>query len=140
MSSAAQQVRSWLVQLSTDCWRAARDGDPVSKAESLATKRAEEAAEAEAWAEQYRMPPLEGSERAVGWAARCRRHLVTAAYTALVAEGELDEHAWEAIEDAVRPVTRAGWWIDNRDADPANLPELLEAANDADRPTENPHF
>lgn len=123
-----------------DCWRAARDQNSESKAEWLASKRAEEAAEAEAWAEHYRMPPLEGSERAIGWAARCRHQLVTAAYTALVTEGEMGEREWEAIEDAVRPLTRAGWWIDNRDADPADLPELLEAANDTDRPTENPHF
>lgn len=77
----------------TDCWRAARGKDSVPKAEWLATKPAEEAAEAEAWAEQYQMPPLEGSERAVDWAARCRHQLVIAAYTALVTEGEVDEHA-----------------------------------------------
>lgn len=28
----------------------------------------------------------------------------------------------------------------HRDADPADLPELLEAAAASDRPTENPHF
>ena len=39
---------------------------------------------------------------------------------------------------AVRPLTRAGWWIDNRDAEPADLPELLEAAGEADRPSEPP--
>ncbi|WP_030253103.1 hypothetical protein [Streptomyces violens] len=124
----------------TDCWRATREEGIESTAEWLAKKRAEEAAKAERWAEQYRMPPLEGSERAVGWATRCRHQLVATAYTALVSEGELGEDAWEAIEDAVRPVTRAGWWIDNRDADPADLPELIEAAADVDRPTENPHF
>lgn len=122
------------------CWRASKDADSESKAEWLANKRAEEAAEAESWAEQYRMPPLDGSERAIGWASRCRHQLVTAAYTALVAEGEMDETKWRAIEAAVRPLTRAGWWIDNREAEPADLPELLEAAREADRPSENPHF
>ncbi|MYS67828.1 hypothetical protein GTW66_28645 [Streptomyces sp. SID5473] len=28
----------------------------------------------------------------------------------------------------------------HREADPADLPELLDAATGADRPTENPHF
>ncbi|MDJ1132002.1 hypothetical protein [Streptomyces iconiensis] len=122
------------------CWRASKDQDSESKAVWLANKRAEEAAEAETWVERYRMPPLDGSERAVGWAARCRHQLVTAAYTTLVTEGEMDEAEWQAIEKAVRPLTRAGWWIDNRDAEPADLPELLEAADEADRPSENPHF
>ncbi|MFG3255286.1 hypothetical protein [Streptomyces sp. NPDC048172] len=124
----------------SECWQASKRQDSASLAEWLVGKRAEEAAEAESWADRYRMPPLEGSERAVDWAARCRHQLVTAAYTVLVAEGEMDEDAWQGIEEAVRPLTRAGWWIDNREADPADLPELLEAAGEADRPTENPHF
>ncbi|CDR10545.1 hypothetical protein [Streptomyces iranensis] len=124
----------------SECWRASRGQDSESTAEWLANKRAEEAAEAEKWAEQYRMPPLDGSERAVGWAARCRHQLVSAAYSALVLEGETDEGEWEAIEEGVRLLTRAGWWIDNRDSEPADLPELLEAAGEADRPSENPHF
>ncbi|POX43394.1 hypothetical protein C3486_00225 [Streptomyces sp. Ru73] len=124
----------------TACWRASREEGSESTAEWLAKKRAEEQAEAEAWAKRYRMPPLEGSERAVGWAARCRHQLVTAAYSALVIEGGADEGDWEAIEDAVRTATRAGWWLDQRDADPADLPELLQAASETDRSTENPHF
>lgn len=124
----------------SECWRASQGQDSESTAEWLANKRSEEAAKAERWAEEYQMPPLDGSERAVAWASRCRHQLVTAAYTALVLEGELGETEWEAIEEAVRPQTRAGWWIDNRDAEPADLPELLEAAGERDRLTENPHF
>ncbi|WP_019359476.1 hypothetical protein [Streptomyces sp. AA1529] len=124
----------------SECWRASKDADSESKAEWLANKRADEAEAAETWAEQYRMPSLDGSERAVGWASRCRHQLVTAAYTALVTEGGMDESEWQAIEEAVRPLTRAGWWIDNREADPSDLPELLEAASGTDRPTENPRL
>lgn len=123
-----------------DCWRASRDQDPESKAEWLATKRAGEQAEADQWSEQYRMPPLEGTDRAVAWATRCRHQLVSAAYTTLVVEGSTSEAEWDAIEDTIRPLTRAGWWIDQRDADPADPPELLEAASASDRPNENPHF
>ncbi|MFI7337131.1 hypothetical protein ACIBUY_04225 [Streptomyces sp. NPDC050085] len=124
----------------TDCWRASRDEDAEAKAEWLARQRAAEQDVAEEWAQQYRMPPLEGTDRAVAWASRCRHRLVSAAYTALVAEGGMSETEWESVEDAVRPITRAGWWLDQREADPADLPELLAAAHGDDRPTENPHF
>ncbi|MFI5526796.1 hypothetical protein [Streptomyces platensis] len=124
----------------TDCWRAARGEDAESKAEWLAKKRAAEQAAADEWCEQYRMPPLEGTVRAIAWGTRCRHQLVSAACTALVLEGTTSESEWEAIEDAARPLTRAGWWIDQRDADPADLPKSLDAATESDRPNENPHF
>ncbi|MGW6901054.1 hypothetical protein ACWGF2_31320 [Streptomyces sp. NPDC054919] len=55
------------------------------------------------------MPPLEGTERAVAWGVRCRHHVLAAAYTTLVAEGETNEAEWEWIEESARAVTRAGW-------------------------------
>lgn len=76
------------------------------------------------------------------WPGPCgRRHqILAAAYTALVIEGETTEAEWEAVEDAARTITRAGWWIDQRSSEPEDLTELLDAATEADRPTENPHF
>lgn len=131
----------WLAkQACTDCWRAAKEGDEQDKAAWLEAKRTEEQAESEAWSEQYRMPPLEGTERAVSWGVRCRHQVLAAAYTALVLEGETSESAWEEIEEAARTITRAGWWIDQRSSEPDDLAELLQAATEADRPTENPHF
>ncbi|KNB53455.1 MULTISPECIES: hypothetical protein [Streptomyces] len=130
----------WLeVRDCSDCWKAARASSPDEKQQWLAARRAEEQEAAAEWEQRYAMPPLEGPEKAVGWAVRCRHQLVTAAYTALAVEGELDDADWSEIEEKVRTVTRAGWWIDQRDADGADLPELLEAATDADRPTENPY-
>lgn len=131
----------WLTEHDcADCWRAVEGEGTESKAEWLAKKRAAEQAEAEEWSARYRMPPLDGTDRAVAWGTRCRHQLVSAAYTALVLEGTTSEAEWEAIEESVQPLTRAGWWLDQRDADPADLPELLEAAATNDRPTENPHF
>ncbi|WP_416484236.1 hypothetical protein [Streptomyces sp. CL12] len=131
----------WLAkQLCTDCWRAAKDGDEQDKAAWLAAKRAEEQAESEAWSEQYRMPPLEGTERAIAWGIRCRHQILAAAYTALVLEGGTSEAEWEKVEEAARSITRAGWWIDQRSSAPEDLAELLQAATAADRPTENPYF
>ncbi|MEU6356009.1 hypothetical protein ABZ896_42980 [Streptomyces sp. NPDC047072] len=131
----------WLAQKDcTDCWKAARDTDSASTEQWLAAKRAAEQSEAEEWSARYRMPPLDGTDRAVAWGTRCRHQLVSAAYAALVLEGTISDAEWEAVEEAVRPLTRAGWWLDQRDADPADLPELLDAAAASDRPTENPHF
>lgn len=121
----------------TDCWKAARD-DTVAKETWLAAKRAEEQQAALAWAEQFDMPPLEGPERALAWGERSRYQLVTTAYTALVAEGSWDEADWSALEERLRTVTRAGWWIDQRDAEGTDIPELLDAATADDRGTENP--
>jgi hypothetical protein len=117
----------------TDCWRAAQGEHADSTAEWLAHKRAAEQTAAEEWSAQYRMPPLDGTDRAIAWATRCRHQLVSAAYTALVLEGSTSEAEWGAVEDAVRLLTRAGWWIDQREADPADLPELLNAATEYDQ-------
>ena len=130
----------WLArQECTECWRAAKDGDEQDKAAWLQAKRAQEQAESDAWSQQYRMPPLEGTDRAVAWGVRCRHQVLAAAYTALVLDGATSEPGWEEIEDAARTITRAGWWIDQRASEPEDLAELLQAATDADRPTENPH-
>jgi hypothetical protein len=123
----------------TDCWRTAHQEDAATTQEQVASRRERELADAAAWAAQYDMPPLAGSDKAVAWGQCCRHQLVVAAYQALVAEGEGDEQRWAVIEDAARLVDQAGWWIDQRDADPCDLPELLTAATDADRSTENPY-
>ncbi|MDT0382330.1 hypothetical protein RM572_26580 [Streptomyces sp. DSM 42041] len=124
----------------TDCWKAARDADSGSTEQWLAAKRAEEQQAATEWARRFGMPPLEGPPRTLDWGERTRHQLVTAAHTALVAEGTLSEADWAALEEQARRVTLAGWWIDQRDADGADLPELLDAATDDDHGTENPHL
>ncbi|MCC2275572.1 hypothetical protein ACMATS_24665 [Streptoverticillium reticulum] len=122
----------------TACWKAARDGDTASKEQWLAAKRAEEQQAAKEWAERFDMPPLEGPQRALDWGERSRHQLMTAAHTALVIEGTWDEADWAELEEKARSVTRAGWWIDQRDAQGADLLELLDAATEQDRGTENP--
>lgn len=131
----------WLAkQECTDCWRANKDSNEQDKTAWLEAKRAEEQAASELWSKQYRMPPLEGTERAIAWGVRCRHQVLAAGYTVLVLEGGTSDTAWEEIEESARTVTRAGWWIDQRSSEPDDLAELLEAASAADRPTENPHF
>lgn len=134
-----RRIRSSEVQISTDCWKAARDADSLGKEEWLAAKRAEEQQAAAMWAEQFEMPRLEGTERARGWGERSRHQLATRAYAALVADGAWDEEDWTVLEEKIRTVIRAGWWIDQRDAEGTDLPELLDAASENDRGTENPY-
>ncbi|WP_346012321.1 hypothetical protein [Streptomyces sp. SID3343] len=122
----------------TACWQAARTTDTDDTATWIAGRRAAEQEAADTWAHQFDMQPLTGTDKAVQWATRCRHQLVTAAHTSLVIEGDLDEQAWQDIEQAARTIGRAGWWIDQRDADPTDLPELVAAATTADRPHENP--
>ncbi|MET9564744.1 hypothetical protein ABZY07_31190 [Streptomyces tauricus] len=122
----------------TDCWRTTRGADRQSKEQWLAAKRAEEQQAAAEWAARFDMPPLEGPERALEWGERSRHQLVGAAHVALVVEGSWSEADWAELEEKARTVTRAGWWIDQRDAEGADLPELLDAASEADRGTENP--
>jgi len=130
----------WLAKREcTDCWRETHQRDAAATSAWLESKRTQEREAAQDWAKRFRMPPLDGPERAIVWASTVRHQLVTGAYTALVAEGALDEADWQELEDRARTVTRAGWWIDQREADPADLPELLEAVADSDRTTENPY-
>lgn len=49
-----------------------------------------------------------------------------------------DEADWAVLEDKIRTVARAGWWIDQRDSEGSDLPELLDAAASDDIGTENP--
>ncbi|NGO48194.1 hypothetical protein [Streptomyces ureilyticus] len=122
----------------TDCWKAAREADTQSKEQWLAAKRAEEQQAAAEWAEKFGMPSLEGPEKALEWGERSRHQLMAAAHTALVVEGTWDEADWAELEDKARAITRAGWWIDQRDAEGPDLLELLDAASESDRGTENP--
>ncbi|WP_328946410.1 hypothetical protein OG259_38075 [Streptomyces sp. NBC_00250] len=131
----------WLAkQECTDCWYASKKNNEQDKEAWAKAKRAGEQAESETWSQQYRMPPLEGTERAIPWGVRCRHQILAAAYTALVLEGDASEAEWREIEETARAITRAGWWIDQRSSEPDDLTELLQAATDADRPTENPYF
>lgn len=138
--SADQRARyaRWLgTRPCTDCWRAERKKDSVSTAEWLAAKRAEEQTAATEWAVRFEMPPLEGPEKILGWGERTRHQLVTRAYTELVTEGTWDEADWAQLEETIRLLARAGWWVDQREAAGTDLPELLNAADENDR-TENP--
>lgn len=83
---------------------------------------------------------LVGTEKQVPWALRIRAELIRGAYEALVEGGELtDADFEEQVLLPARPLDRARWWIDNKDADAGDLPELLAdpGTMDAGASTEN---
>jgi len=85
------------------------------------------------------MPPLEGSDKAVEWARKVRHQLMAGAFDDM---GSLDDADFtEQIEAPARTVMSASWWIDQRDADPSDLAELLADAvsGDTAHVNENPY-
>lgn len=125
----------WLSEKSdcTACWRRSRDKDSAA---DRATFFAQLDAERTAWEQVTQMPALDGSEKQIPWASRIRHSLLTKAFEAF----ESDDAAFAVtFEDPARAITAARWWIDQKDADPADLPELFEAAGSAgDGGCENP--
>ncbi|MWJ38168.1 hypothetical protein, partial [Clavibacter michiganensis] len=83
---------------------------------------------------------LVGTEKQVPWALRIRAELIRGAYEALVESGELSDAEFEEqVLVTARPLDRARWWIDNKDAAAEDLPELLADPGtiDAGASTEN---
>lgn len=118
----------------TRCWYARRadTGNRLTKHQWLERKRAEEAAAIAEWEQRAGMPRLDGSEKAVAWGRRTRHAILTGAYNTLVTTGGMGDEQWVTdIEDPVRLIARASWWIDNRDADPDEVAKLVEAARAA---------
>jgi len=129
----------WLASTDcTECWSRKRKRG-VSKEVSAA--RQAEQAEAVAAAERDELPQLRGSAKQTEWGIRARYQVICAAYNTLVVDGGLDDSDFTtSILDPARIVDRAGWWIDNRDTEPANLAALLaDTGEDPDAiSSENP--
>ena len=124
----------------TDCWT--RDRETATGRDRdvwLAARRAEELSAVETWETKAGMPPLGGSDKAVEWARKVRHQLVAAAFDDMGSPDDAD--FTEQVEAPARMVVSASWWIDQRDADPSDLTELLTdtAAGDAAHVNENPY-
>jgi hypothetical protein len=121
----------------SDCWRARRaDAEQRAKEQWLADKRAAEAAETELWEHQHGMPSLTGSPRSIVWAQRCRRSIMEGAYLYLVLGGDMTHADWaDRFEPAARSITAGSWWIDNRDTEPWDVAELLDAVSLTSHPS-----
>jgi len=125
----------------SDCWRASQ-GQSQDKEAWLAERRAEEAKVIAQWEGKSEMPSLDGSEKAVEWGRRVRYQLMSSAYDYALESGLEESEFIDAVETPARRITRASWWIDQRDMDPADVPELVDSATSdpaVDTGTENPY-
>ncbi|WP_431031233.1 hypothetical protein [Plantibacter sp. RU18] len=122
-----------------DCFRATSAGTDNSE---LQAAREQLEQEAKADAERLELPELAGSEKQTAWGFTVRHKLVKAAYEVCVEAGEMSDETFETmILSPARLLDKAGWWIDNRESEPADLAELVaDAGGDEDATTtENPY-
>lgn len=75
---------------------------------------------------RYALPALTGSMKHRKWALFARNELITTAHTHLTTSGGGTDTGF--VRDVIVPARRilsAAWWIHNRAANPADLPELV---------------
>lgn len=107
----------------------------------LAERNAQTLAEAESFENDHDIPPLTGSEKQLSWATRTRYELLSTALEELTGDEAMSAEDFETrILGPARKVLRASWWIDNKDAEPGDIEELVTTAVDEDEliETENP--
>lgn len=124
----------------TACWARERSAASGGDRDAwLEERRAEELSAVGTWEARAGMPPLGGSDKAVEWARKIRYQLIAAAFDDMGTSD--DEDFAVRIEAPARMVVSASWWIDQRDADPADLEELLGDAcvGEAAHVNENPY-
>lgn len=109
--------------------------------DGMESQRAEQLADADAFAERCHLAPLEGSEAQLRWAPIFRHRLLGRAHDLLVMEQEITEEEFdERILNFARKISRAGWWMDQIDAEAEDVEELVSTAfhDSAETITENP--
>lgn len=85
------------------------------------------------------LPILSGTEKQVTWATTVRYDFFRACYEAFVVEGELSEEEYgNQYLVPARLIGRAGWWIDNREANLEDLAELFADSGEEEAINENP--
>ena len=130
---------AWLAKTQcSECFAASAPKRKKEYAKKFAAEAREQAQEA---ATKMGLPQLEGSEKQVGWALTVRNDLLLGAHDELT-EGEgasmpEAEFTQRILEPAQR-IVRAGWWIDNREQNAADLEELVTDVAD-ENDTENPY-
>ena len=115
-----------------DCWKKEHKDD----------RRVQQLEVAADNAKKLELPELEGSDKQLAWAPIFRNDLIIDAHSDLT-EGEdapMTEEEFDArILTPARSITRAGWWMDNSDADSEDLEELVSTALDEGDTNENPY-
>lgn len=129
----------WLA--STDCFECYKKKNDSAFEKKRAEERAEEQERELAYAEVYEtrsgLEALSGSEKQVAWSRRIRVQVLATLYE-LVESGQKDEAWFEAtILVPARLIATARWWIDNREFEADDWPELLAAGAESTDANEN---
>lgn len=126
------------------CGKCFKQESEAGREEWLKNKNAQELAEAEVFEEEHELEPITGSDKQLAWGTRARYSLLSAALEAFTAGDEAsmsEEEFDETILAPARRLNRASWWINNSDAEPEDLEELVTTAGATevvDTETENP--
>ena len=124
-----RKAHAYGLAMNRDCSRCFKAGNEKATREFLAKKNAQELAEAEGFAQDHHLEPLTGTEKQLAWATRERYAVLSSALEATA----LSPAAFEArVLEPARKITRAGWWINNSDAEPDDIEELVRTALDDD--------
>lgn len=121
----------WLA--STQCRECFEADAPKRRKEFAKQAQAEEREEATEAAQRMNLPELTGTDKQIRWALVARHRLITVAVEDLTRgeDAAMDEDAFEErIMGPARKIVRAGWWIDNRNAESADLEELMTDVSD----------
>lgn len=113
---------NWLA--GKDCLACWREGTKDQR-----TKARREAAAANA--QKLDLPDLDGTENQLMWAPIFRDSVIQNAHEELCRgeDAAMSEEEFESrIMSHARMITRAGWWMDNSDAEPGDLEELVSTA------------
>ncbi|WP_024821102.1 hypothetical protein [Arthrobacter sp. 31Y] len=124
------------------CGRCFAAGNAEGREAFLAERNAQTLAEAESFETDHDLPPLEGSEKQISWATRTRYEMLSTALEELTGNGAMSEEDFVTrIVEPARKILKPSWWIDNKDAEPADIEELVTTAVDEDElvETENPY-
>ena len=83
--------------------------------------------------EKLGLPELDGTPKQLEWAPIFRDSAIQNAHEELCRGDDpamSEEEFEERIMSHARMITRAGWWMDNADAEPGDLEELVSTALD----------
>ncbi|MHA7170101.1 hypothetical protein ACX801_18300 [Arthrobacter bambusae] len=125
------------------CGKCFSKENEAGRAAFLAERNAQTLAEAESFENDHGIPPLTGSEKQLSWGTRSRYELLSKALEDLTNSDDAPmsgEDFESRILEPSRGILRAGWWIDNQDAETEDLEELVSTAvtEDEHAETENP--
>ena len=82
----------------------------------------------DSWEHAARMPALTGSDKAITWARKIRRRLLTAALPPSARLRGTTDEAVLALVGHARAIAAAAWWIDHRKIEPRDLAIVLDRA------------